>query len=264
MGLSYQAVNSLRNNSKVRIIADPTTNMEELEFNNKVPPLNNVLFRRALSYAVPISQIIKKVAYGYGVAFGGPLPPSMPFYNKNLKNPYHYDLNKAKALLAQSKVSLPVTLTDTIEEGNATQEQISTIVQAIWGTLGVHLTIQKLAPADYTGSLFAKKTQVFMREDGPGVIDAGYFLGYDITGCKEPNFSLANVCIPKAEKLLAQARFTTSKAKRQKLFNQISQLWIADAPKIMLYEMKAITVLGPRVKRYTYSLFGNYQDWSLG
>jgi len=263
MGLSYQAVNSLKNNKNVRIIADPTTKMEELEFNNKVVPLNNVTFRKALAYAVPYQQIITKVAYGFGVPFGGPLPPAMPFYDKSLKNPYHYDLNKAKALLQQSKVPLPVTLTDTIEEGNATQEQISTIVQAIWSTLGVHLTINRVAPSDYTSSLFAHKTQVFMREDGPGVIDPGYFLGYDITGCAAVNFSLSNICIPQAEKLNAQARFTTSKAKRQQLFNQISRLWIADAPKINLYEMKAVTVLSGRVKRFVYGDYGFYQDWSL-
>jgi peptide/nickel transport system substrate-binding protein len=263
MGLSYQAVNSLRNDKNVRIIADPTTKMEELEFNNKVAPLNNVTFRKALAYAVPYQQIIKKVAYGYGVPFGGPLPPAMPFYDKSLTNPYHYDLTRAKALLQQSKVPLPVTLTDTIEEGNATQEQISTIVQAIWSTLGVHLTINRLAPSDYTSSLFAHKTQVFMREDGPGVIDPGYFLGYDMTGCAATNFSLSNICIPQAEKLNAQARFTTSAAKRQQLFNQISRLWIADAPKINLYEMKAVTVISKRVKRFVYADYGFYQDWSL-
>jgi peptide/nickel transport system substrate-binding protein len=263
MGLSYQAVNSLKNNPNVRIIADPTTKMEELEFNNKVAPLSNLAFRKALAYAVPYQQIIQKVAYGYGVPFGGPLPPNMPFYDTSLKNPYHYDLVKAKALLQQSGVALPVTLTDTIEEGNATQEQVSTIVQAIWSTLNVHLVINRVAPADYTSSLFAKKTQVFMREDGPGVIDPGYFLGYDLKGCAATNFSLSNICIPQAETLLAQARFTSSVAKRHQLFNQISRLWIADAPKINLYEMEAVTVLSPRVKSFLYTDYGYYQDWSL-
>jgi len=263
VGLSPQAVNSLKADKNLRIIANPTTNMEELAFNNKVAPLDNVAFRKALAYAIPYTQIIKKLTYGYGQPFCGPLPPVMPFYNHSLYCPYHFSLAKARALLAKSKVSLPVTLNVTIEEGNAVEEQISTIAQGIWGTLGVKLTINRLAPSDYTSSLFAKKTQVFMREDGPGVIDPGYFLGYDITGCKDPNFSLSNVCIPKAESLLAQARFTTNAKKRQRLFNQISRLWIGELPKINLYALKGVTVVNRHVNGFVYSIFGNYQDWSV-
>jgi hypothetical protein len=71
------------------------------------------------------------------------------------------------------------------------------------------------------------------------------------------------VCMPKAERWLAQARFTTNAAKRQKLFSQISRLWIGTLPKINLYALKAVTVINRRVDRFVYSIFGNYQDWGV-
>lgn len=264
-GLSYQAVNSLKNDPKVRIITDPTVQMEELEFNDKVAPLNNVTFRKALAFAVPYKQILRRVAYGYGQLFGGPIPPAMTFFNHSISksSPYAYNLSKAKALLARSKIAMPVTLTDTIEEGNATEEQISVILQGIWSTLGIHLVINKVTPAVYTSSLFAHKTQVFLREDGPGVIDPGYFLDYDMNGCAQQNFSLSNVCLPKAMKLVDQARRTTSKAERQRLFNQVARMWINDCPKVNLYAMKAINVVSKRVTRFVYSQYGDYVSWGV-
>ena len=90
-----------------------------------------------------------------------------------------------------------------------------------------------------------------MRLDGPGVIDPGYFLGYDML-C-EIGFNLSEVCIPEADKLLEQARARPTTAKREELYDQISRDWLADWPKIQVYADKSVTVLSKRVKSYFYS-----------
>ena len=183
-----------------------------------------------LTYAVPYQQILSKVAFGYGVLYYGAFPPALPEFRAALEPARPYNLTKAKQLIAASGVSTPVTVTMNIQAGNSVDEQVATIVQGIWSQLGVNVTINKLSASDYINSLEQHQAQSYIRLDGPGVLEAGYFLGYDMK-CGI-GFNLTAMCIPKADKLLAQARKLASKAQKQKLWNQINRLWIADSPKI--------------------------------
>jgi peptide/nickel transport system substrate-binding protein len=261
VGLTPQSLNSLRNRRNVRIVANGTTLSAWLGFANSQPPLNRVKVRQALATAIPYNDILKNVAYGYGSLFFGPIPPAMPFYAK-LPNPYGYNLARARTLLRESGVSTPISLSLLVQAGNARDERIATILQGIYRQIGVNVTIERLSPSDYINKLVSHKgVQMFLREDGPGVIDPGYYLDYDMR-CNI-GFNLAEVCIPKADVLLTQARKTTSASKRRALYRQITQLWIAQAPKVPIYQIKAAAVLQRDVRGYMFNqIFPDFRPWS--
>jgi len=262
IGLSKQSVNSLKTNSKVKIGAYPTTIEEQLLTPWDKPPWNNAKFRQAMSYAVPYAQILSKIAYGYGKLFYGPLPPLMPFYNAALSTPRPFSLARAKTLIQQSGVATPVNVTLTIDEGNTIHEQIATILQGIWRTLGVNLTVEKLAPADYAGKMFGFKVQSAIRYDGPGVIDPGYYLGYDMrTNVVGIGKNISLMSMPPADKLLDRARATASPKVRQALYNQITKMWTANSPKIVFYNDVATVVLSKAMKSFTYFHEPDMRTW---
>jgi peptide/nickel transport system substrate-binding protein len=184
----------------------------------------------------------------------------MPEFRANLEPPRPFDLDKAKALIAQSGVQTPVDVTMDIQAGNSIDEQVATIVQGIWQQLGVHMTIDKLSPSDYINKLEQGKSQSYVRLDGPGVIEAGYFLGYDLK-CGI-SFNLSAICIKKADPLIAKGRKTFDKAKRQQIWNQINTLWKAESPKIPVYGDKYVAVVNKRVKHYFYSHELDFTTWS--
>ncbi len=260
LGMSKQSVHSLTGNQNVRIIANTTTDSEQIGLPNSRPPFNNVKLREALTYAVPYQQILDKVAYGYGSLFYGPFPPALPAFNRRLEQPRPFDLTRAQALVKSSGVATPLTVSMDIPEGNPIEEQIATIVQGIWRELGINVVIQRLSESDYTNAIESHKAQSYIRYDGPGVIDAGYFLAYDLP-CKI-SFNLTEVCIPQAEKLLGMARRTVNQAKRQSLYDQITRLWVADSPKIQVYADKYTAVIGKNVKGYHYSHLLDLRTWS--
>ena len=260
LGLSKQSAHSLASDSSLKVVADNTSIAEQIGLPNDKPPFNNEKFREALSYAVPYQQILSNVIFGYGTLYYGAYPPAMPEFRASLSPPRAYDLNKAKKLIAASGVSTPVTVSMDIQAGNPIDQQIATIVQGVWSQLGVNVKIQTLSASDYINALEQHKAQSYVRLDGPGVIEAGYFLGYDLK-CGI-GFNLSAICIPKADKLLAIGRKTINKAKRQAIWNQINALWIADAPKIPVYGDKAVTVLNKRVKAYFYSHELDFTSWS--
>lgn len=260
LGLSKQSVHSLESNPSVKVIANDTSIGEWLGLPNDKPPFDNVKFREAMSYAVPYQQILSKVAYGYGTLFYGVFPPAMPEFRANLEKPRQQNIAKAKQLIAQSGVSTPVTVQLDIQAGNANDEQVATIVQGTWQQLGVNVQINKLSASDYINKLETHKSQAFIRLDGPGVIEAGYFLGYDLK-CGI-SFNLVAACIPAADTIWAKARKETNKAKRQAMWDQIARLWNAQSPKIPVYGDKYTSVLNKRVKGYFYSHEIDFSSWS--
>ncbi len=90
----------------MNIVAVPAPRWELVGLPNRVPPFDNATFRSALSYAVPY-DVLKSVAFGYGESFFGPFPPQLPSYNAELSGPRAFDLDKAKALMAESGVEGP-------------------------------------------------------------------------------------------------------------------------------------------------------------
>jgi peptide/nickel transport system substrate-binding protein len=261
LGLSKQSAVSLRDNPNVKVIANEISMSEQIGLPNDKPPLNNVKFREGLTYAVPYQEILDKVAFGYGRLFYGAFFPKMPESNMKLEKPRTFDLAKAQALIKESGVPTPVSLQMVVQEGNSIEEQIATIVQGVWRQLGVNVDVQKLSPSDYINSLEQHKAQSFIRIDGPGVIEAGYLLGYDMK-CGI-GFNLTAMCIPQADKLLAQARKLTDRKAKQKLWDQINRLWIANSPKIHVYEEKYVTVLNKRVKDFFFLHYigGDVKTW---
>jgi peptide/nickel transport system substrate-binding protein len=67
-----------------------------------VPALGNVLVRQALNYAINRPAIQKYLDLGQGSDTSQYFLPGSPFYIKNLKDPYSYDVAKAKQLLAEA------------------------------------------------------------------------------------------------------------------------------------------------------------------
>ncbi len=262
IGLAKQSVASLKGNGNVRIGAYPTTIQEQLLMPWDRAPWNNKKFREAMTYAVPYQQIVSKIAYGYGKLYYGPLPPLMQFYNAALSKPRAYDLTKARQLIQASGLSTPVPLTLTIDEGNTVHQQIATLLQSIWKPIGVNLTVQTLAPADYVGAMFGFKVHSAIRYDGPGVIDAGYYLGYDMrTTVVGIGKNINLMSIPAADRLLDKARKSLSNATRQKLYNQITTLWRANSPKIIFYNDVATVVLSKSTKSFTYYHEPDMRSW---
>ncbi len=262
IGLSKRSVASLRSNAAVKVIANPTAITEQMLLPWDKPPFDNQRFRQALISAVPYRDILSKVAYGYGRLFYGPLLPTMRFYNASLSAPVRFDLARAKQLIAQSGVQTPVNVQLTIDEGNAIHEQIATILQGLWRQLGVNITVQKLAPADYAGALFGNKVQSAIRYDGPGVIDAGYYLGYDMrTQVVGIGKNISAMSMPGADRLLDTARKSLNPAVRQKNYNAIARVWRVNSPKIVFYTDVATTILSRRVKTFTYIHEPDMQTW---
>jgi peptide/nickel transport system substrate-binding protein len=247
----------------MNVVAVPAPRWELLGLPNRIAPFDNATFRSALSYAVPYDVLVDSVAHGYGERFFGPFPPQLPGYNAELGGPRAFDMEKAQQLMAESGVTGPVALTITIREGRDDHEQIATILQQVWGQLGVDVTISKVSGSAYAELVSApEKSTGIMRSDGPSVTFSPWLLNYDIR-C-ESNFNMSNYCNPELEAAFDESNAVPDLAARQPFFDRITEMWVADAPRIPLYGDVYTAVLDKSVTFWDFAQDGPFEIWRWG
>jgi peptide/nickel transport system substrate-binding protein len=251
LGLSKQAVNSLVDDACCRVIVNDAATWELIGLPNDKVPFDNVKFREALTHAIPYEDILEKVAYGLGTLYYGPWPPAFPAFNEAISQPRDFDLERARELIAESGVELPVDIEFGIIEGNQVERQIATLVQGIWRELGINLRVRTLPSAEFTSSLEEHKLQAFMRYDGPSVLDPAFLWDYD--GKCGVSFNVSDICIPEADKLMAGYRSEPDAEKRQAIADEVARMWISNSPRIQVFADRFAAVLSENVEDYYFS-----------
>ncbi len=95
-----------------KVVIGSTEGETILSINNKKPPFDNVLVRRAMAHAIDRQAIIDGAMFGLGTPIGTHFAPHHPAYVE-LVETYLYDPAKAKALLAEA--GIPDGFTATIK-----------------------------------------------------------------------------------------------------------------------------------------------------
>lgn len=260
LDLAKQAAQSLLDNDGTRVLAYSNPFVQQLILNNKQPPWDNARIRQAVALSIPYQDIIERVAYGWGTAYYGPIPPSLEGFNPELSKPLTMDLDRARELVAESGLETPIATELTIQEGDAAQQQLATIIQAMLSEIGIELTIRVAPAAEFQELTQGHKVPAFMRLDGPGVFEVGYFWGYDLI-CDIP-FNLADICLPEADPLVSEMRASSDPAFRQEIMDKVTVMWREAWPKVPIYEDKPVVVLSDAVTSFTFAPLPDFRTWS--
>lgn len=106
-GLRPTDAKALAGNKSIKVLRQPGLNMGYLSMNVEKAPFNNKKVRQAVALCIDKEKIIKLNYQGYASAAIHPMPPSMLGYDKSIVIGER-DLDKAKTLIAESGVKLPI------------------------------------------------------------------------------------------------------------------------------------------------------------
>ncbi len=138
---SPETYKALEGMGRFNVVTQPTTTAFYLKLNTKAPPTDDVHIRRAIALATDY-KTIREVVFPGG-EMNGPLPSGFAdFYASDLPE-QKYDLEAAKAEIAQSKYAgqeIPITLG--YVAGTKFEEEISLLMQANLEQLGFKVTQQ--------------------------------------------------------------------------------------------------------------------------
>lgn len=250
--LSPDELDNLRNVKGVNVLSVSTRNQYIVGLNNTIAPFDNKLVRKAVSYAVPYESIVKDIFRGRALESRSPVARLGNGFTDGLW-PYKYDLEKAKALLAEAGFPDGFQFTLDIQSGNPVIEELAINLQSALRDIGVEMTIEKSTAAVFSERLDKKGRQAWLRDLLWYVDDAAY-TGFAFYTCDNPINWMA-YCNPDVDKVIYEAASIwkpEDQARKNKLTTEMQRIIIDDAPTLMLAETNLELAMRDNIKGYVH------------
>jgi peptide/nickel transport system substrate-binding protein len=107
--LQPQDVPTVSNNGNLKVLNRPSFNVAYITINQAKPPTNNLLVRQAIAYGIDKKSVVNAFYAGRAQVAYEFQPPQLFGWTSAVPH-YDYDPNKAKQLLQQAGLTLPVQL----------------------------------------------------------------------------------------------------------------------------------------------------------
>lgn len=124
-----------------------TFTIKYLAFDHRVAPFDDPRVRQAINYATNKEAVVKVAYSGSAEPLSGPLPKNINGFNESLV-PYEYNVEKAKALLAEAGYPNGFDQTLYISD-KETDTKIATVLQAQLKDIGINVNIQVIEWGTY-------------------------------------------------------------------------------------------------------------------
>ncbi|HEY0294091.1 MAG TPA: ABC transporter substrate-binding protein [Bordetella sp.] len=197
---------------------------------SKTSPFKDPRVRKALELSIDRNAINEVVGNGIYPPAAQPFPPSSPYFSDKFQPPAR-DLDKAKALLKEAGVTLPVK--GELSFGNDTTiTAMAQMIQAMSAEAGFDLSLR---PTEYAALLSQAQQGNFElslrgwsgRVDPDGNIQA-------FVTCKGPQND-GHYCNAEVDRLLEEARHVPDVAQRKALYEQAETILHNDEENFFLY-----------------------------
>jgi len=247
------------------VVRAPLPRVFAVFFNqSRAPVLADAAARAALDAAVDKQEILATVLHGYGAALNGPIPPGAtgaitpavpyPYVREALtgtSTPSTAAQDTARGILSRGgwtfdeksgtwkkkKLELSFTLATADEpELVATANAVATY----WRAAGVDVSVQVYSLSELNTNVLRPRAYdaVLFGEIVGRTTDL--FAFWHSSQRNDPGLNLALYTNASADSLLTQARSTTDKTQRSKLYAQFSSLVAKDDPAVFLYSPEFI------------------------
>jgi peptide/nickel transport system substrate-binding protein len=191
------------------------------------PPFNNEKVREALNYALNRQEIIDGALFGKGVP-AGPLSPVLKEWAVDTKEfaCYSHNLDRAKALLREAGVSLPVAVTMNVLPRQDIKD-IAQVVQQQLDKAGFKVEIKNQELGQFVQDWRNSNFDLFASTNAGSVDPDDYFYRAFRTGGSTNVFKYSNADV---DGLLDQGRSVVDMSKRQAIYNDVQKRLACTGP----------------------------------
>jgi len=232
-----QDVDTIKGDSNLQILDRPAFNVGYVGINQDFKPFDNPKVRMALAYGLDRQAVVDSFYAGRGVVAKEFMPPEVVGYSDDVTE-YTYDPAKAKQLLTEAGVSMPVKVdfwypTDVSRPYMPDPKKNFEAFAASLNKSGFKV-VPHSAPwsPDYLGKIDEGKTAVYLVGWTGDYGDADNFVG---TFFQSEQKAWGTIDHPnkQVEKLLNDAEVETDAAKREDLYKQANKAisdWVPGVP----------------------------------
>jgi peptide/nickel transport system substrate-binding protein len=205
----------------------------------------NPLVRQAFDAALDRAAMVNVVFNDMYAPSVQPVSASSPFYDKALPPPAR-DMAKAKALLKQAGVPLPVKL-ELLTPNQPDQLQLAEVIQSMVAEVGFDVRIQAMEFASALQAQVRGEYELFLIGWSGRVDPDGNTFQFLHTGQGNNAVHYSN---PTVDKLLEEARGSTDLAKRQAAYHQVWAELRKDLPITYIYNPRNIVAMTAKLSGF--------------
>jgi peptide/nickel transport system substrate-binding protein len=232
-----RSVPQFKTNAKFQVVVSGSRAKTILAINNKKKPLDDVRVRRAICAAIDRKAVIEGAGDGYGAPIGSHyVPGAFGFVDTTGVNPFNID--KAKALLAEAGIKTPLTLSLVLPPPPYAR-QGGEVIAAQLAKIGIVAKIENVEWAQWLSGTYTNKnydlTIISHVEpfDLGNYAKPGYYWGYES---------------PKFTELFDKIQNAPRAADRAKLLGDAQRMLANEAVHGYLYQPQWITVANKGLK----------------
>ncbi|WP_370046348.1 MULTISPECIES: ABC transporter substrate-binding protein [Salipiger] len=227
-----------------------------LILNAKEGPFADKRVRQAANYAINKEALVNDVLEGTAEVAAGPTPPAFAWaYNEALE-PYPYDPEKAKELIAEAGAE-GAELTFYVTEGGSGMLDpvaMGTAIQADLNAVGLDTTIETYEWNTFLGQVNpglegkADMAEMAWMTNDPDTLP---FLALRTEAWPDKGgFNSGYYSNPEVDELLEKARVATDQDERAALYKQMQEIVQEDAPWVFVANWKQNAVTNDRVEGF--------------
>ncbi|ACY31552.1 ABC transporter substrate-binding protein [Comamonas thiooxydans] len=235
--VSPRSVPQFKANARFQVVVSNSRAKTILAINNARKPLSDIRVRRAIAAAIDRKAVIAGAADGYGVPIGSYyVPTAFGYVDTTGVNPF--DLEKAKALMAEAGVKTPLTLTMTLPPAPYAR-QGGELIAAQLAKIGIQLKLQNVEWAQWLSGTYTNKNYDLTMISHVEPFDLGNFAKPDYYwGYQSQEFN----------ELFDKIKHTPRPADRARLLGDAQRLLAHDSVHGFLYTPQWVTVANKKLR----------------
>lgn len=235
--VSPRSVPQFKANARFQVVVSNSRAKTILAINNARKPLSDIRVRRAIAASIDRKAVIAGAADGYGVPIGSYyVPTAFGYVDTTGVNPF--DLEKAKALMAEAGVKTPLTLTMTLPPAPYAR-QGGELIAAQLAKIGIQLKLQNVEWAQWLSGTYTNKNYDLTIISHVEPFDLGNFAKPDYYwGYQSQEFN----------ELFDKIKHTPRPADRARLLGDAQRLLAHDSVHGFLYTPQWVTVANKKLR----------------
>lgn len=251
-------VAGINDSDYAKVDVKTSSSLSYIGFNVEKKPFDDVRVRQAISMLVNQSDILDGIYDGFGVGAVGPLAPGVFGHNANMK-PLSYNPEEALKLLEEAgyKDGFSTTIWT-----NDNQQRIDSavVLQEELKQANINVEIEVLEWGAYLDKIDAGEQDMFILGLSNPVGDADYFLRSlfhsESKGAPGNNSFYDN---SKVDDLLDAGRQEIEDAKRIKIYDEVQEMLIEEAPLVYIHHQAYLTGVSNKIEGYWIDTSGYYK-----
>jgi peptide/nickel transport system substrate-binding protein len=248
--LPLESIDQMKKNPDVVVDSTPTSTWDGLIMNAAQKPFDDKRVRKAILMTLDKPALVEVALYGQGTPTHTMIPPSHPYFNKDLpiSTP---DIEGAKKLLAEAGYPNGFEATLYVPVGRPTRERLGIAAKELLAPIGIKVDLQRVPWDKFVKEIEGKAAFYADGFFSRPTIDTSIYPFFHSTGSW--NTQLWNYKNPEIDKVLDDARAAKTEEERTALYKKFQALAEDDPAGAIPYVLNHVNAYRKNVKGFSSS-----------